>query len=125
MTIQEVLKAVEAGRFFTTSGTNTYTATSPVNSPPVKSYTNRRSFYLLIGNTNTGPSTINIDGVGAVNIDKFGSSIGLSGGDLPANSIVEIVYDGTNFQAVGGGTVYAFINQRINSAAYNFNQTII
>lgn len=125
MTIQEVLRAVEVGRFFTTSGTDTYTATSPTGSPPIKTYISRRSFYLLIGNTNTGASTINVDGAGAKSIFKFGSSITLNAGDLPANSIVEIVYDGTSFQVVGGGTVYAFINQRINSAAYNFNQTII
>lgn len=125
MTIQEILRAVEVGRFFTTSGTNTYTATSASGSPPVKTYTSRKSFYLLIGNTNTGASTINIDGAGAKNIYKFGSTIALSAGDLVANSIVEIVYDGTQFQAVGGGIIYAFINQKINSSASNFNQTII
>jgi hypothetical protein len=124
MTEQEILVLVEQGRFFTTSGTNTYTSTSPSALPPVFSYNNRKSFYLLIGTTNTGASTLNIDGVGAVSIVKFGNQA-LGAGDLPAGSIIEVVYDGTNFQAIGGGTIYAFINQRINSAASNFQQTII
>jgi len=124
MTEQEILRLIEAGRFFSTSGTNTYTATSPSNLPPVQSYSNRKSFYLLINNANTGSSTINLDGAGAINIYKFGNQP-LSAGDLTANSIIEIVFDGTNFQAVGGGIIYAFINQKINSAASNFQQTII
>lgn len=124
MTTQEILRAVEQGRFFITSGTNAYTATSSATMPPVTSYANRKSFFLLISIANTGASTINIDGVGAANIYKFGNQA-LNAGDLPANGIVEIVYDGANFQAVGGGVIYAFINQRINSAASNFQQTII
>lgn len=124
MTTQEILRLVEQGRFFSTSGTNTYTATSPSTMPPVTSYSLRKSFYLLIGNTNTGASTINIDSVGAKNIYKFGATP-LSSGDLPANGIVEVVYDGTSFQVVGGGVIFAYINQKINSAASNFQQTII
>ena len=124
MTTQEILNAIAKGTFFTTSGTNTYTATSAATMPPVTSYTLRNSFYLLVASANTGASTINIDGVGAVNIYKFGNQP-LIAGDLPANGIVEIVYDGANFQAVGGGVIFAFVNQRINSAASNFQQTII
>lgn len=124
MTTQEILTLVEAGRFFATLGTNTYTATSSGSLPPVTSYTLRKSFYLLIGTANTGASTINIDGAGAITIYKFGTTP-LVSGDLPANGIVEIVYDGTNMQAIGGGIIFAYINQKINSAASNFNQSII
>lgn len=123
MTQQEILRLVETGRFFSTSGTDTYTATS-TTTPPVVSYSFRKSFYLLIGNANTGASTINIDGAGAKNIYKFGSTP-LIAGDLPANGIVEIAYDGTNFQVVGGGIIFAYINQKINSSASNFAQSII
>ncbi|MES2457191.1 MAG: hypothetical protein V4594_16675 [Bacteroidota bacterium] len=124
MTQDEILRAIEKGRFFPVTGTNTYVGTSSASFPKVKSYSARRSFYLLIGSTNTGASTLNIDGVGAGNIYKFGNQP-VAAGDLPANNIVEVVYDGTNFQAVGGGIIFAFINQRINSAASNFSQTII
>lgn len=125
MSEQEILRLVEQGRYFVASGTNTYTATSASNMPPVTSYLFRKSFYLFIQNSNTGASTLNIDGVGAANIYKFNSSTPLSAGDLTANSIIEVVYDGSNFQAIGGGIINAFINQRINSAASNFQQTII
>lgn len=125
MSEQEILRLVEQGRYFVASGTNAYTATSASSMPPVTSYSFRKSFYLFIQNSNTGASTLNIDGVGTANIYKFGSSIALSAGDLPANSIIEVVYDGLNFQAIGGGVINAFINQKINSAAANFQQTII
>ena len=124
MTIQEILNAVNSGTFFTTSGTNTYTVTSPANMPSVLSYSTRSVYYFLIPNANTGAATINIDGVGAVNLYKF-INVALLSGDIPANSVIEAVYDGTNFQIIGGGTVYAFIQQKINSAAANFQQTII
>ena len=123
MTNSEILRLVEAGRYFVTSGTNTYTATSTIT-PPVQSYSLRKSFYLKIASANTGSSTINIDGAGAITMYKFGTTP-LAAGDLPANGIVEIVYDGTNFQVIGGGIIFAYINQKINSAAANFNQTII
>lgn len=123
MTNQEILQLVEAGRYFVTSGTNTYIATS-TTTPPVKNYSIRKSYYLKIVTANTGSSTINIDGVGAVTMYKFGTTP-LAAGDLPAGGIVEIVYDGTNFQVIGGGIIFAYINQKINSAAANFNQTII
>lgn len=124
MTDQEILRLVEAGRYFVTSGTNTYTATSVATMPPVQSYSLRKSYYLKIATANTGASTINIDGVGAVTMYKFGTTP-LASGDLPANGIVEIIYDGTYFQVIGGGIIFAYINQKINSAAANFNQTII
>ncbi len=123
MTQQETLILIEQGRYFSTSGTDTYTGTS-TTTPPVTSYTNRKSFFLKIGNANTGTSTINIDGLGAKTIYKF-TNLPLQAGDLPAGSIVEIVYDGTNFQVIAGGTVFAYINQRINSSASNFSQSII
>lgn len=124
MTTDEILRLVEKGRFFSVTGTDTYVGTSVAPSPRVRSYSTRKSYYILVVNTNTGPSTLNIDGVGAGSIKKFGDQ-DLTAGDLPANNILEVVWDGTNFQAIGGGIIYAFINQRINSAAANFNQSII
>lgn len=50
-----------------------------------------------IGNTNTGASTMNVEGLGAKSIVKYVSTP-LVAGDLPVGAIVEIQYDGTNFQ---------------------------
>ena len=92
--------------------------------PPVTSYSSRKSFFFKITNANTGSSTVNLDGAGAITLYKFGTTP-LAAGDLPAGGIIEAVYDGTNFQVIGGGIIFAYINQKINSAAANFNQTII
>lgn len=123
MTAQEILRLVEQGRYFVLSGTNTYTGTS-TTTPPVTSYSSRKSFFFKITNANTGSSTVNLDGAGAVTLYKFGTTP-LAAGDLPAGGIIEAVYDGANFQVIGGGIIFAYINQKINSAAANFNQTII
>lgn len=101
MTDQEILRLIESGRYFTTSGTNTYTATSASTMPPVQNYSSRKSYYLNVAIANTGICTINIDGAGPVNIVKSGN-LPLASGDLKSGTIVEIVYDGTNFQIVGG-----------------------
>jgi hypothetical protein len=46
---------------------------------------------------NTGAATLNVNGLGAVPIVKFGE-VALTGGEIPANAIVELVYNGTSFQ---------------------------
>lgn len=49
---------------------------------------------------NTGAVTVNLNGLGAKNLTTEGSTV-LLAGDIKANGIYEIVYDGTNFQIVG------------------------
>lgn len=56
---------------------------------------------------NTGAATLNVNGLGAVAIVKFNDAP-LSGGEIPANTIVELVYNGTGFQlftASSGSTI--------------------
>lgn len=48
--------------------------------------------------TNTGAVNINVNSLGAKSIKKYG--VNLLGGELRANQLVTIVYDGTNFQMV-------------------------
>lgn len=45
---------------------------------------------------NTGASTINLNGIGAVAIERNGAA--LVGGEIAQNSFVQMVYDGTEFQ---------------------------
>ena len=49
---------------------------------------------------NSGAATLNVDAVGAKAIQKNGAA--LVAGDLPANTTVSFMYDGTAFQLVGG-----------------------
>lgn len=82
----------------TASGTNTYTATI---SPAISSYTSNQRFWINFTNANTGASTLNLNSVGAISIVKSGSTA-LAGGEISAGQIMELVYDGTNFQLIGG-----------------------
>lgn len=76
------------------SGTNTITATAS----PIPTLIIGSRFYFIPAVTNTGPTTINIGGIGAKNI--FFNTIALTGGELQSSTMAEIVYDGTQFQLI-------------------------
>lgn len=75
------------------SGTDTYTMNL---SPAITAYAAGQSFVGLVTNANTGAATLNVNSVGAKNILDVGGSA-LVAGDIPANSIISVVYDGTQF----------------------------
>lgn len=52
-------------------------------------------------NANSGASTLALNGGSATAIVKSGS-VALAGGEIAAGQIVLVVYDGTNFQLIGG-----------------------
>jgi hypothetical protein len=52
-------------------------------------------------NANTGASTLAVNGGPAIAIRKQGS-VALTGGEIAAGQIVTVVYDGTDFQMLGG-----------------------
>ena len=85
------------GSFLTVSGTDTITATV---SPSLTAYAAGQMFAFVAANTNTGAVTINISSLGAKAITKNGNTA-LSAGDLTANYLFVVVYDGTQFQVVG------------------------
>lgn len=62
-------------------------------------------FMFIATHANTGASTLAVDGGSAIAIKKAVSTA-LSSGDIPLNGVVEVTYDGTNFQytnaALGG-----------------------
>lgn len=81
------------------SGTDAYTGTV---TPAIASYVVGTKVYIIIGTTNTGASTINLNSLGAKTIKKDGT-VNLAAGDLPSGSIRCLIYDGTYFQLVGSG----------------------
>lgn len=83
----------------TAGGTDTYTATT---SPAIGSYTTSQRFSIKFTNANTGPATLNLNSLGAKDIKKSGTAA-LASGDIAAGQILLLIYDGTNFQVVGGG----------------------
>jgi hypothetical protein len=95
-----------------TGAANAYVITT---SPTITSLPTGTSFTFQAAHANTGTSTLNVDGLGAVTIKKnggTGGSVGanLASGDITSGQLVTAQYDGANFQmqstlgnASGGG----------------------
>jgi hypothetical protein len=81
----------------TASGTDTYAVTGGITS-----YVAGFGIFVKFTNANTGAATLNVNTLGAKAIKKNGA-VALAAGDISAGQIVLLVYDGTNFQVVGGG----------------------
>lgn len=82
----------------TATGTDTYAA---VTNPTTSAYVSGQVFFIKFTNANTGAATININLHGAISILKNGSSE-LDAGDISADQVFILFYDGTNFQLIGG-----------------------
>jgi hypothetical protein len=80
-----------------TGSANTYSITI---TNPITSYAAGLGVILKITHANTGASTLNVNGIGAVALTKSGTTT-LSSGDLLAGQIVTAIYDGTEFQLQG------------------------
>lgn len=68
-------------------------------SPIPTAYTTGMSVVFKAGTTNTGAATLNVNGLGAKTIKKNYDE-DLQDGDIKANQVQIVVYDGTNFQLV-------------------------
>lgn len=77
-------------------GTDSYAITC---TPAPTAYTTGMRFTFKAGTANTGVCSLNVNSLGAKTIKK-NVNVDLSTGDILANQIVEVVYDGTNFQMV-------------------------
>lgn len=76
------------------SGTNTITASV---TPSPTAYTAGQTFRFTSAGANTGAVTLNINGLGAKAVTKDGVAA-LSAGEIRSGAVVEVVYDGTQFQ---------------------------
>ena len=77
-----------------TSGGSANTQTLTYSTAPT-AYA-RQTFSFIAGFTNTGATTLNVNSVGALNV--FMDNAALTGGEIVAGSIVQVVHDGTQFQ---------------------------
>jgi hypothetical protein len=77
-------------------------------SPGIVNYDQGLAALLLVANTNTGATTINLQGLGVKNLVSVAGSA-LAAGMITAGSLALVAYDGTNFEllsvlgTVGGG----------------------
>lgn len=104
-------------------GTDAYAITC---TPAPTAYTTGMRFAFKAGTANTGACSLNINSLGAKTIKKA-YTLDLATGDILANQIVEVVYDGTNFQMVSAQqptTQYTSGITTYNLATASGNQTI-
>ncbi len=104
-------------------GTDSYAITC---TPAPTAYTTGMRFTFKAGTANTGAASLNVNSLGAKTIKKNYNS-DISTGDILANQIVEVVYDGTNFQMVSAksqGVSYASGTTTKNAADASTTQTI-
>lgn len=80
--------------FAETGAANAYVLTP---SPSIGAYAVGQRFSFKATNANTTTSTLNINGLGAKTIYKGNGATALASGDIAANMIVTVEYDGTNF----------------------------
>jgi hypothetical protein len=78
------------------SGTNAVTAVAALG---MSAYAAGQRFSFLAAGTNTGATTLNINSIGAKAVTKNGTTA-LGAGDIVSGAIIEVVYDGTEFQLV-------------------------
>lgn len=81
------------------TNTDTYAGTF---TDPLTAYTKGIKINLKVTNANTGASSLNIDSLGVKSIKKNVTEA-TEAGDIKAGQVIPLVYDGTNFQIVGGG----------------------
>lgn len=84
-------------QYATGSGTNTIVATM---APAITAYVAGQTFRIkMAAGANTGATTLNLNSVGAKAITKRGTTAFVAG-DIPASSMFEVAYDGTQFQLI-------------------------
>lgn len=96
---QDLIAAIEAGTdFYAASvvGTDSYAITI---APPITAYATGMRFRFKADVANTGAATLAVSGLSAITIKKMHDQ-DLESNDIEAGTIVEVVYDGTNFQMV-------------------------
>jgi hypothetical protein len=99
--LEQVAKGVRSQRMNYAQDTGSANTLSVAFDPPIDSYTIGLPIRVKVAITNTGPSTINA-GAGRVSIKRpTGAEVGA--GDLPASGLIDLVYDGTNFQMINFG----------------------
>lgn len=78
------------------AGADVITAVAPVL---MTAYATGQVFHFIAASDNTSAVTVNINAIGAVDV-KTVTGDDLVAGDIVADAVVQIIYDGTNFQFI-------------------------
>jgi hypothetical protein len=105
-----------AGGWCTVGGTGSAITLSYAVAPA--SYVQGEKYAFKASAANTGATTVNVNGLGAKNVYKKSSAgaAACTGGEIQSGDIVELEYDGTQFQLLSnasfaGGTLTSAINE--------------
>lgn len=93
------VQTIQSGQFIYAQAQGTANDITLTLSPPVVTYTEGMMVNFKCSSDNTGPVTLNVNGLGAIPIKKYVSSA-LGAGDLLVGQVASVVFDGTNFQLV-------------------------
>lgn len=99
---------VQDGVYTTSTDTGAVNAYAIVMSPAITAYAIGQTFWFKAINTNSGTSTINVNSVGIKTI-KYGGTTDLTSGQIAANGIYGVYYDGTNFQLLNPTTAVPLV----------------
>jgi hypothetical protein len=99
------------------SGTNAIALTVPLT---FSSYAIGMRFIFVASGTNTGAATLNVNGIGTINI-FIGNNLALVGGEILLGAVVECYYDGTNFYIVSA------VSSRLNfqQTAFSLSSAVV
>ncbi len=113
--LTQVTESIRSQRVNFAQDTGSVNYLSVAYDPPLAAYTPGLLLRVRVANTNDGPVTIDA-GCGRVNVLR-NSGAALAASDLRVNALVDMAYDGTNFQLVnflGTGAVGDIHNYYIN-----------
>lgn len=110
------------GRVPVTLGTvaGTATAITALATPTLDAYAAGQRYYLIPASTNTGATTLNVDAKGAKNLYNFWGDA-LAAGELQANKLYDLYYDGTQFRLLGEVTEFWKALTADDTAGQNVN----
>jgi hypothetical protein len=94
----QVAQVQDGGALWGGTAGGTANARTITLSPAPAAYAAGQRFAFINGAAaNSGAATLNVNSLGAKDIRKGDGSTALASGDMPADAVVEVVYDGTQF----------------------------
>ncbi|MCC6600291.1 MAG: hypothetical protein IT223_06415 [Crocinitomicaceae bacterium] len=98
------VESVQSGNFSFAAATGSNNHFSLSISPAIASYQAGMVFHFLSNQTVNGPVTLDVNGLGTVNVHK-NFNLPLSGCEIQNGQIVTVIYDGTDFQMTSAAAV--------------------
>lgn len=98
------LRSKQRSDYVVDTGTSNTYVIAP--SPAITAYAAGQEFTFNPGNTNTGASTLAVNGLTAKNITKNGTNPPIAG-DIVAGTLITVMYDGTEFQLMSPSAIIA------------------